>query len=137
MLEKGQLSKANSFLKRNWTIEGTVQRGRMMGQKIGFPTCNIDIENYVIAKPGVYAVRVRITDKKKVFRGIANLGYRPTFNQKKILLEVNIFNFSRNLYNKKLSVEFLKFIRGEKKFKGISELKNQIKKDIFKAKKTS
>ena len=109
----------------------------MMGQKIGFPTCNIDIENYVIAKPGVYAVRVRINDKKKVFRGIANLGYRPTFNQKKILLEVNIFNFSRNLYNKKLSVEFLKFIRGEKKFKGISELKNQIKKDILKAKKIS
>ena len=109
----------------------------MIGQKIGFPTCNIDIGNYVIAKPGVYAVRVRINDKKKVFRGIANLGYRPTFNQKKILLEVNIFNFSRNLYNKKLSVEFLKFIRGEKKFKGISELKNQIKKDILKAKKTS
>ena len=56
--------------------------------------------------------------------------------KKKILLEVNIFNFSGNLYNKKLSVEFLKFIRGEKKFKGISELKNQIKKDILKAKKT-
>ena len=81
--------------------------------------------------------KARINDKKKVFKGIANLGYRPTFNQKKILLEVNIFNFSRNLYNKKLSVEFLKFIRGEKKFKGISELKNQIKKDILKAKKTS
>ena len=107
----------------------------MMGQKIGFPTCNIDIGNYVIAKPGVYAVRVRINDKKKFYKGIANLGYRPTFNQKKILLEVNIFNFSGNLYNKKLSVEFLKFIRGEKKFKGISELKNQIKKDILKAKK--
>ena len=108
-----------------------------MGQKIGFPTCNIDIENYVIPKPGVYEVRVRINDKKKIFRGIANLGYRPTFNQKKILLEVNIFNFSRNLYTKKLSVEFLKFIRGERKFKGISELKNQIKKDTLKAKKTS
>ena len=60
----------------------------------------------------------------------------PHLTKKKILLEVNIFNFSGNLYNKKLSVEFLKFIRGEKKFKGISELKNQIKKDILKAKKT-
>ena len=59
----------------------------------------------------------------------------PHLTKKKILLEVNIFNFSGNLYNKKLSVEFLKFIRGEKKFKGISELKNQIKKDILKAKK--
>ncbi len=137
LLEKGQLSKANKFLKRNWEIEGKVQKGRMMGKKIGFPTCNIDIENYVIAKPGVYAVRVRINDKKKMLKGIANLGYRPTFDQKKILLEVNIFNFSGNLYNKKLSVEFLKFIRGEKKFKGISELKNQIKKDILKAKKIS
>ena len=136
LLEEGHLSKANAFLKRNWEIEGEVQRGRMMGKKIGFPTCNIDIGNYVIAKPGVYAVRARINNKKRVFKGIANLGYRPTFNQKKILLEVNIFNFSGNLYNKKISVEFLKFIRGEKKFKGIEELKNQIKKDILKAKKT-
>ncbi len=135
LLEKGQLSKANNFLNRNWEIEGKVQKGRMVGQKIGFPTCNIDIGDYVIAKPGVYAVRVRINDKKKIFKGIANLGFRPTFDQNKILLEVNIFNFSGNLYNKKLSVEFLKFIRGEKKFKGISELKNQIKKDILKAKK--
>ncbi len=136
LLEEGKLSKANTFLKRNWEIEGKVQRGRMMGRKIGFPTCNIDIGNYVIAKPGVYAVKTRINKRKKLYKGIANLGYRPTFNQKKILLEVNIFNFSGNLYNKKLSVEFLKFIRGEKKFKGISELKNQIKKDILKAKKT-
>ncbi len=136
LLEEGKLSKANTFLKRNWEIEGKVQKGRMMGQKIGFPTCNIDIGNYVIAKPGVYAVNTRINKRKKLYKGIANLGYRPTFNQKKILLEVNIFNFSGNLYNKKLSVEFLKFIRGEKKFKGISELKNQIKKDILKAKKT-
>ena len=133
LLEEGNLLKANNFLKRNWEIEGKVQRGRMIGQTIGFPTCNIDIGNYVIAKPGVYAVRARINDKKRVFKGIANLGFRPTFNQKKILLEVNIFNFSGNLYNKKLSVEFLKFIRGEKKFKGISELKNQIRKDILKA----
>mgnify|MGYP000598254539 CR=1 FL=1 len=137
LLENGKLLKANTFLKRNWEIEGKVQKGRMMGKKIGFPTCNIDIGNYVIAKPGDYAVKTRVNDKKKFYKGIANLGYRPTFNQKKILLEVNIFNFSGNLYNKKLSVEFLKFIRGEKKFKGIEELKNQIKKDILKAKKIS
>ena len=64
LLEEGNLSKANNFLKRNWEIEGKVQRGRMMGKTIGFPTCNIDIGNYVISKPGVYAVRVRINDKK-------------------------------------------------------------------------
>ena len=89
----------------------------------------------MIAKPGVYFVSVKLDKNKKIFKGIANLGYRPTFNQKKILLEVNLFNFSGNLYNKKLSVDFLKFIRGEKKFKNIEELKNQIKKDILSAKK--
>ncbi len=107
-----------------------------MGVKIGFPTCNIDIKNYVIAKPGVYAVKVKIFNNSKILKGIANLGYRPTFNQKKILLEVNIFNFSRNLYNKKLTVEFIKFIRGEKKFKGIDQLRKQIKLDLKSAKGT-
>ena len=61
---------------------------------------------------------------------IANLGFRPTFNQKKILLEVHIFNFSGNLYNKYLSIEFKKFIRKEKKFKNIDQLKKQIQKDL-------
>jgi len=135
LLETGNLQNANKFLSRNWSIDGKVEKGRMMGRKIGFPTCNIDIGNYVIAKPGVYSVSVKLDKNKKIFKGIANLGYRPTFNQKKILLEVNLFNFSGNLYNKKLSVDFLKFIRGEKKFKNIEELKNQIKKDILSAKK--
>ena len=131
LIEKGKLKTANNLLSRNWSIEGKVKRGRMMGKKIGFPTCNIDIENYVIAKPGVYAVKVKIPKKKNLIKGIANLGYRPTFNQKKILLEVNLFNFSGNLYNKKLSVEFIKFIRGEKKFSSIDQLRKQIKKDIL------
>ena len=72
----------------------------------------------------------------KHLKGIANLGYRPTFNQKKILLEVHLFNFSGNLYNKLLSVEFLKFIRNEKKFKNVNQLKAQIKTDLNIAKKT-
>ena len=107
----------------------------MMGKKIGFPTCNIDIGNYVIAKPGVYAVRARISNKTRVFRGIANLGYRPTFNQKKILLEVHIFNFSGNLYNKVLTIDFIDFIRNEKKFKSINQLRRQISSDLIRAKK--
>ena len=89
----------------------------------------------IAAKLGVYAVKVKINNSRKSYKGIANLGYRPTFNQKKILLEVNIFNFSGNLYNKKLSVEFLKFIRGEKKFIGVDDLRSQIKKDLLIAKK--
>jgi len=135
LLESGNLDKANKLLTRKWIIEGKVEKGRMLGKKIGFPTCNIDIGNYVIAKPGVYMVNAIINKTNRIYRGIANLGYRPTFQQKKILLEVNLFNFSGNLYNKKLSVEFLKFIRGEKKFKSIGQLKKQIKRDILKAKK--
>jgi len=135
LLQNGKLNLVNKYLNRKWTIEGKVEKGRKIGKKIGFPTCNIDIGNYVLAKPGVYAVNVLIKNKKKPFKGIANLGYRPTFNQKKILLEVNIFNFSGNLYNKKLSVEFIKFIRSEKKFKNIDQLRKQIKSDLVKAKK--
>ena len=135
LLQIGNLDIANRLLKRKWSIEGTVEKGRKMGKKIGFPTCNIDIKNYIIAKPGVYAVRAKIYNRRKNYKGIANLGYRPTFNQKKILLEVNLFNFSGNLYNKKLSVEFLKFIRGEKKFNGVDDLRNQIKRDLLIAKK--
>jgi len=136
LLEKGFLSKANNLLNRNWTIQGVVKKGRQIGKKIGFPTCNIDIKDYVLAKPGVYAVKVLRKNRAKYIKGIANLGYRPTFNQKKILLEVHLFNFSGNLYNKLLSVEFLKFIRKEKKFKNANQLRVQIKKDLNIAKKT-
>ncbi len=136
LLEKGFLNKANNLLNRNWTIQGTVKKGRKVGKKIGFPTCNIDIKDYVLAKRGVYAVKVLRKNRDKYLKGIANLGYRPTFNQKKILLEVHLFNFSGNLYNKLLSVEFLKFIRKEKKFKNVNQLRAQIKKDLNIAKKT-
>ncbi len=136
LLEKGFLKEANLFLDRYWTIEGIVKKGRQVGKKIGFPTCNIDIGDYVLAQPGVYAVKVLRKNSKRYLKGIANLGYRPTFNQKKILLEVHLFNFSGNLYNKLLSVEFLKFIRKEKKFKNIYQLRSQIKKDLNIAKNT-
>ena len=135
-LENGNLDKANKFLGRQWTVDGVVQKGRQIGKKIGFPTCNIDIKDYVLAQPGVYAVRVLWKNNSKEFKGIANLGYRPTFNQRKILLEVHLFNFSGNLYNKHLSVQFLKFIRKEKKFKNVIQLRNQIKSDLRIAKKT-
>jgi riboflavin kinase/FMN adenylyltransferase len=129
-LENGYLERANKLLDKKWSIDGIVQKGRQIGKKIGFPTCNIDIKDYVLAKPGVYAVRVLRKNNLKILKGIANLGYRPTFNQKKILLEVHLFNFSGNLYNKSLSVEFLKFIRKERKFKNVNKLKSQIELDL-------
>ena len=135
-LQTGKLEKANKILNRKWCVEGKVQQGRQVGKKIGFPTANIDIKNYVLACPGVYAVRVKNYRNKKYIKGIANLGYRPTFNGKKILLEVHLFNFSGNLYNKYLTVEFLKFIRKEKKFKNADQLKKQIMNDLLVAKKT-
>ena len=134
LLQNGKLKQANKYLGREWSIEGKVLKGRQLGKKIGFPTANIDIEDYILAKPGVYAVNVKKKNSSKSINGIANLGYRPTFNQKKILLEVHLFNFSGNLYNKYLTVNFLKFIRKEKKFKNVGQLQKQIKIDLVKAK---
>ena len=136
LLSNGNLDKANLYLSRKWEIEGKVEKGRKIGGKIGFATCNIDIGNYIIAKPGVYSVKVKLDANQKKINGIANLGFRPTFNQNKILLEVNLFNFNRNIYNKKIAVKFIKFIRREKKFKSIKQLTNQIKKDIRIAKRS-
>ena len=88
--------------------------------------------NYVIPRLGVYAVEVKTSDFNK--NGVANVGYRPTFNGQNLLLETNIFGINRNLYNKVISVSFKKFIRPEKKFKNFEYLKKQIKFDIKKAK---
>ena len=134
LLQRGELKKANKLLGRNWSIIGVVQKGRRIGKKLGVPTCNIDIKNYIIAKPGVYSVRVKVNNSNKIFKGIANLGYRPTFGEKKILLEVNLFNFSGNLYNKSLNVSFYSFIRSEKKFNDHQDLIKQIEKDLKQAK---
>jgi len=135
LLQKGELEKSNRILDRDWSIVGKVQKGRQLGKKIGFPTANIDIKNYILACPGVYAVKVKVYNKNNYIKGIANLGYRPTFNGKKMLLEVHLFNYSGNLYNKYLTVEFKKFIRKEKKFRNVDDLRKQIKTDLLMAKK--
>jgi len=129
----GKINEANKLLGRNWSIEGKVIEGKKRGRKIGFPTCNLKLNNYVIPQPGVYAVKVKSNFFVK--KGIANIGYRPTFNSQSLLLETNIFGINKNLYNKVINVYFKKFIRKEKKFKNIEELKNQIKIDIQKVKK--
>jgi len=135
LLSSGKVQFVNKLLNRKWSIVGKVEKGRKLGKKIGFPTCNIDIKDYVIPKTGVYAVKIYRQNNNSSLKGIANLGYRPTFNQKKILLEVYIFNFSGNLYNKQLTIDFISFIRKEKKFKNIKQLKKQINLDLKIAKK--
>tara|TARA_B100000282_G_scaffold292997_1_gene267594 strand:- start:441 stop:1349 length:909 start_codon:yes stop_codon:yes gene_type:complete len=132
-IRKGEINEVNKFLNRNWSIEGKVITGRKRGRKIGFPTCNLKLHNYVIPRLGVYSVRVK--SKYFIKNGISNVGYRPTFNGQNLLLETNIFGINRNLYNKVITVYFKKFIRPEKKFKDFKFLKKQIKLDIQQAKK--
>ena len=133
IISRGRVKEAEKLLGRPWCVEGEVIKGAQRGRKIGFPTCNIKLNSYILPKLGVYSVWVRINNLKK--RGIANIGYRPTFNGKSLLLEVNIFGINKNLYKKILKISFIKFIRAEKKFKDINQLKAQIKKDIIAAKK--
>ena len=90
------------------------------------------LDSYVIPKLGVYAVKIN-TDK--FTKGIANIGYRPTFNGQNLLLETNIFGINENLYNKVINVSFIRFIRPEKKFRNFEHLKKQIRIDIKQAKK--
>ena len=132
-IRAGKVKEVNKLLDRYWCVEGKVIKGKKRGRKIGFPTCNMNLHDYVIPKLGVYAVRVNCGNLKK--EGIANIGYRPTFKGQSLLLETNIFGINKNLYNKVISVGFKKFIRPEKKFKNFEYLKKQIKLDIKQAKK--
>ena len=132
-IKNGKVEYANKLLGRPWIIEGKVQRGDRRGRTIGFPTCNVDIKNYIIPKLGVYSAKILIGNKTWK-KGIINVGYRPTFGKKKLILEAHIFSFSKNLYDKRIKIMLIKFIRGEKRFKNILELKKQIKKDIKDAK---
>ena len=128
----GKIREANTLLNREWNIKSKVIKGRQLGRKIGFPTCNLQLKDYIVPRNGVYAVKVKGSNFNK--KGIANVGFRPTFNGKKLLLETNIFGIDKNLYNKEIDISFKKFIRREKKFKDLEHLKKQIKIDIKKAK---
>ena len=131
-IESGKIIEANKLLNREWSVEGKVIKGKKRGRKIGFPTCNLKLYNYVIPLLGVYAVRINGLRFSK--KGIANIGFRPTFKGKNLLLETNIFGINKNLYKKDIGISFRKFIRREKKFKDLEHLKKQIKIDIKKAK---
>ena len=134
-LQNGNIVLANVLLSRTWFIDGLVKKGKKIGRKLGYRTCNIYIKNYILPKCGIYAVKVLIGNKNKIFNGIAYLGYRPTFGGKEIFLEVNIFGIKKNLYKKRLRVYFLKFIREDQKFKNSVKLIRQMNKDVIFAKK--
>ena len=134
-LQTGNLDLANKLLSRTWFIDGRVKKGKKLGRKLGYRTCNIHIKNYILPKTGTYAVKVLIENKKKIYNGVAYLGSRPTFGGKEIFLEINIFGIKKNLYKKRLSVYFQKFIRRDRKFKNPTKLVRQMNKDVIFVKK--
>ena len=134
-LKVGKIELANKLLSRTWSIEGKVTKGKQIGRKLGFRTCNINVKKFILPKPGIYAVKVLIGKNKSLYKGISYLGNRPTFDGKKIFLETNIFGIKKNLYNKKLTVYFVKFLRGDKKFSNSTQLIRQMNKDVISAKK--
>jgi riboflavin kinase/FMN adenylyltransferase len=125
LLSEGRLREAEEFLGRRYWIRRKVIRGDGRGSKIGFPTANLKDTEDLCLKEGVYAV---IVEEK--MPAVANYGYRPTFDGRKKVLEVHIPNFSSELKGKRIKVEFVEFIREERKFNSLEELKSQIEKDI-------
>ncbi len=127
-LQKGEVEEVKKMLGRYFEITGIVMRGEGRGKNLGFPTANIALHDYVRPKFGVYRVNALINGI--VYPALANLGKRPTFRGKEELLEVHIPGFNGDLYGKHISVVFLKFMREEKAFRTIEELKAQIEKDV-------
>ena len=132
----GEIKKANKLLGRNYSISGTVTGGMKLGRKIEVPTANIIPQNDKLLPPfGVYAVRV-IGEGENAYTGVANLGVKPTVGgDNPIGLEVNIFDFEGDIYDREIIVEFIDFIRPEKRFDDIVTLKKQIETDVKKAQK--
>ena len=128
-LKLGKIEEANKLLGRPYMISGLVIKGDKRGRQIDFPTANISLGNLIRPAFGVYAVLIEGLGIK-IFKGIANIGKRPTVNDRGILLEVNIFDFNEDIYGKKLFISLINFIREEKKFDGIESLKLQIIKDV-------
>ncbi|HBA99496.1 MAG TPA: riboflavin biosynthesis protein RibF [Porphyromonadaceae bacterium] len=132
LLKKGEIQQANSLLSYNYTLSGKIVEGYRVGRTIGFPTANIrSWERFkVVPELGVYAVLVHIRDI--IYEGMLYIGTRPTLHDDpEISVEVNIFDFSGDLYNQSLTVEFIDFIRADRKFDAMEELVTQIHKDKF------
>lgn len=125
----GEVSEAQKMLGRNYQIRGTVATGRDRGGRLlGFSTANINLQDELCPKTGVYAVTVECLGKKYI--GVANIGYSPTFEDQVFTAEVHILDFNENIYGQTIRVNFIQRLRDERKFSDISELSEQIKKDV-------
>ncbi len=133
-LAEGDVQTANELLGRPYSFNGLVAKGRQLGRTIGFPTANVQVaESYkLIPVNGVYAVRVTVRNQQ--LNGVMNIGTRPTVEGVSRTQEVYIFNFDSEIYGEKTTVELIDFIRPEKKFEGLEQLKNQITADVSTAK---
>lgn len=130
LISKGEVDKASLFLGRPYFLTGKVIKGKGRGKLLGFPTANLSVsKEKLIPARGVYAVFAYLHDKK--YKGALNIGFNPTFDERELSLEVHLLNFatSQNLYNQIIRIEFIKYIRSEKKFSSVEELKTQIEKD--------
>ncbi|AKS67278.1 riboflavin biosynthesis protein RibF [Staphylococcus schleiferi] len=136
-LKSGDLAKANEQLGYRYRIKGTVVQGEKRGRTIGFPTANIEpSDDYVLPTKGVYAVSLVIGSKEKVYRGVCNIGVKPTFHEDlpQVVIEVNIFDFEENIYGERVTIYWHHFIRPELKFDGIDPLVAQMNQDKERAK---
>ena len=129
----GNVKMANHLLSYPFCLEGIVVEGDKLGRTLGFPTANLYItdSDKIIPASGVYAVGVTLLEKggTRNFKGMMNIGYRPTVNGKERRIEVHIFSFDEVIYGEKLKVELLEFVRKEMKFSGLEALKNQLNLD--------
>ena len=132
-LESGDLPTATSYLGRPYSLTGEVVIGQQIGRSIGFPTANIQVKDdyKLLPKNGVYAVTVQVEDQQ--YKGMLNLGNRPTVSGEQKTIEVHLFDFAGDLYHKSLSVNFIQFLREEKKFADLAALKDQLILDQEKA----
>ena len=128
-LAQGLVNEASNLLGRIYGVRGVVSAGKQLGRTIGFPTANIiPDENVIMPRYGVYKTQIAIDEK--VYDGITNVGCRPTVNGDYVSVETYIKDFNEDIYDRQLQVKFLDFIRPEKRFESVEELKNQINKDL-------
>jgi riboflavin kinase / FMN adenylyltransferase len=133
LIQDGDLREANKLLGRPYEISGVVVPGHQRGGRLlGFPTANISLSGQAPPKPGVYVVRVGVGEG--TYGGAANVGYNPTFGGTELAVEVFLFDFDENIYDRLIRVDFLERLRDEKRFSGADELAAQIHKDVEKAK---
>lgn len=132
-LEAGDCATATRLLTRPFAIENVVEHGDRRGRELGYPTANIPLGPYQRPRFGVYAVRGRLEDERRL-DGVANLGTRPMFAPPRELLEPYFFDFDGDLYGQKVEVELIAFLRDEQAFEGLDALKAQIARDCVRAK---